>query len=108
MNGHEAIIAMRRARLKPAFVWLQDAPHAPTDYAVTLSPMDNPETLDLRFLVGTTVLAESDDSSRLEQISKACLEARASRVIATLHKRDGMRFEVIKTTDTDGVMTWPK
>lgn len=108
MNGHEAIIAMRRARLKPACVWLQDAPHAPTDYAVTLSPTDNPESLDLRFLVGTTVLAESADSSRLEQMSKACLEAKASRVIATLYKRDGYHFEIIKTTDTSGVMTWPK
>lgn len=108
MNGHEAIIQMRRDRMKPAFVWLQDGQHAPTDYAVTLSPTDNPEALDLRFLVGTTVFAESSSRTRLEAMSKACIEARAKRVITNLHQRNGVRFEIIETTDTDGVMTWQK
>ena len=108
MNGHEAIIQMRRDRMKPAFVWLQDAQHAPTDYAVTLSPTDNPEALDLRFLVGTTVFAESADRKRLGAMLKACVDAKAKRVVTTLHHFDGARFEVIETTDTDEVMTWRK
>lgn len=104
MNGHTAIINLRRGGFKPAYVWLQDALHAPTDNAVTLSPTDNPEALDLRFLVGTTVLAESENRKRLGAILKACMEAKAKRVITNLHQRDGVRFEVIETTDTDGVM----
>lgn len=108
MNGHESIIQMRRDRMKPAFVWLQDAQHAPTDYAVTLSPTENPEALDLRFLVGTTVLAESGNRKRLGAMLKACMDAKAKRVITNLHQRNGVRFEIIETTDTDGVMTWQK
>jgi len=108
MNGHDAIINLRRGGFKPAYVWLQDALRAPTDCAVTLSPTDNPETLDLRFLVGTTVMAESANRERLGAMLRACMEAKAKRVITNLHKRDGVRFEVIETTDTDGVMTWQK
>jgi hypothetical protein len=108
MNGHESIINLRRSGFKPAFVWLQDALQAPNDCAVTLSPTDNPEALDLRFLVGTTVFAESSSRTRLEAMSKACIEARAKRVITNLHVCSGFRFEIIETTDTDGVMTWQK
>ena len=108
MNGHETILNMRRGGFKPAFVWLQDALHAPTDNTVTLSPMDNPETLDLRILVGTTVLAESANRERLGAMLRACMAAKAKRVITNLHQRDGMRFEVIETTDTDGVTAWRK
>lgn len=108
MNGHEKILNMRRGGFKPAFVWLQDALHAPTDYAVTLAPTDNPESLDLRFLVGTTVMAESSSRERLGAMLKACMAAKAKRVITNLHQRDGMRFEVIETTDTDGVTAWQK
>jgi hypothetical protein len=108
MNGHEFIINLRRSGFKPAFVWLQDALQAPNDYTVTLSPTDNPEALDLRFLVGTTVLAESANRKRLGAMLKACMEAKAKRVITTLHRSDGVRFEVIETTDTDKVMTWQK
>jgi hypothetical protein len=108
MNGHDAIIAMRRERIKPAFIWLQDAQQAPNDYAVTISPTDNPEALDLRFLVGTTVFAESANRSRLASMRRACIDAKAKRVITNLHSRDGYSFEIIETTDTDGVMTWQK
>jgi hypothetical protein len=108
MNGHESIINLRRGGFKPAYVWLQDSGLAPTDNAVTLSPTDNPEALDLRFLVGTTVMAESVNRKRLGAMLKACMEAKAKRVITNLHQRDGYSFEVIETTDTDGVMTWQK
>lgn len=108
MNGHDAIINLRRNGFKPAFVWLQDALHAPTDNTVSLSPTDNPEALDLRFLVGTTVLAESANRERLGAMLKACMSAKAKRVITNLHQRDGYHFEVIETTDTDGVTTWQK
>jgi len=108
MNGHQTIIDMRRSGLKPVYVWLQDSGLAPADYAVTLAPTDNPATLDLRFLVGTTVLAEGSNRERLAAMLKAASEAGAKRVITNRHVRDGVRFEIVETTDTDGVMTWPK
>lgn len=109
MNGHEAIWKLRRDGFKPAYVWLQDSGLLPTEYAVTLAQVDIPEALDLRFLVGTTVLAESKDKARLLRIATACRQAKALRVIASLHRKvDAYRTETIEITDTDGVMTWPK
>lgn len=107
MNGHQAIIDMRHKGYKPAYVWLQDTGLAPGDNAVTLVKTDIPEALDLRFLIGTTVLAESPDKHRLERITRACVQAKAARVIASLY--DPKRWsETTEITDTDGVMTWPK
>jgi hypothetical protein len=53
-------------------------------------------------------MAESVNRKRLGAMLKACMEAKAKRVITNLHQRDGYSFEVIETTDTDGVMTWQK
>lgn len=109
MNGHEAIWKLRRDGFKPAYVWLQDSGLIPTDYAVTLGQTDIPEALDLRFLVGTTVLAESPDKARLLRIATACQQAKALRVIASLHRNvDKYRTETVSITDTDEVMTWQK
>lgn len=109
MNGHQAILKMRRSGAKPAYVWLQDTGLPPGDFAVTLAKTDNPAALDLRFLIGTTALAESDNPARLDAMRKACIAAKASRVVTNLNqKTDPWRFEIIETTDTDGVLTWCK
>ncbi|NVO06462.1 MAG: hypothetical protein HXX19_11275, partial [Rhodoferax sp.] len=55
MTGHEAITAMRRNGMKPAFVWVSDYPHRNPDNLTVNVHGDTPEMLDLRFLVGTTV-----------------------------------------------------
>jgi len=107
VRGHEQILDMRRNGLKPAFVWLQDGNSQPTDNAVTIAKTDMPEALDLRFLVGTVVLAESSCPDRLERITAACINAKASRVIANLFDEKN-HFETIKTTDTAGETTWQK
>jgi hypothetical protein len=40
---------------------------------------------------------------------KACMAAKATRVVASLYQRqDGGRCEVTEIIDTDEVMTWPK
>ncbi|MEI8170928.1 MAG: hypothetical protein WCG50_14725 [Rhodoferax sp.] len=107
MNGHQSIIAMRHNRMKPAYVWLQDSGLIPTDNAVTLAVSDIPEAIDLRFLVGVTVLAESQNADRLRRITTACIQAKALRVIASLHRNvDKYWTETVSITDTDGVMTW--
>lgn len=107
MNGHEAILTMRRKGFKPAFVWLQDSGLVPTDLAVTISKTENPESLDLRFLIGTTVIAESDNKQRLEAMTNAAKQAKALRVIASQYQRiPGGRFEVVGVSDTQGDLTW--
>ena len=110
MNGHEDILNLRRNGFKPAYVWLQDSGLAPLDLSVTLAKTDNPEALDLRFLVGTTVLAESENIDRLGCMLRACMGAKAKRVITNLHQwsADGHRAEVIETTDTEGILSWLK
>ncbi len=109
MNGADKVFQLRRAGFKPAYVWLQDSGLAPTDMAITLSNTDIPEALDLRCLVGVTVLAESKNRERLGRMLRACMGAKAKRVIANLHQQTGEYcFEVIETTDTDGVATWQK
>lgn len=104
MTGHEPILALRRGSLKPAFVWLSDHAHTvPHDLTVRIAPADVPEQLDLRFLVGVTALVDGSDDARVQRIAKAC-QPIAKRVIATTCKgRD-----VVRITDTDGALTWPK
>jgi len=109
MNGQQSILKMRRDGLKPVYVWLQDSGLSPGDFAVTLAKTDNPAALDLRFLMGTTVLAESDNRARLGAMLNACMAAKAARVITNLYqKTDAWHFEVLETTDTDGVVVWQK
>ena len=108
MTGHELIIAMRRAGMKPGIVWVNDYPEATGDISVKLDETDTPEMLDLRFLIGTTVVCASPNKPRLERIAKACVEAKAARVITSLHQQiNEYRFEVIEMQDSEGHMTWP-
>jgi hypothetical protein len=104
MTGHETIVAMRRAGRAPRFVWVSDFPTAHLDgMTVRLAPADVPEQLDLRFLVGLTALCEGPDAPRLARIGSACQAAKARRVITNwIPARD-----VERTTDTEGVVTWP-
>ena len=109
MNGHQAIRALRQQGLKPAFVWLLDSDHIPTDYMVTLKKTDNPEALDLRFLIGTTVLVESQDKDRLERIVEACKQAKAARVVSSLYQRTNVyHFDTVAVSDTEEVLTWQR
>lgn len=108
MTGHELIIAMRRMGKKPTVVWVNDYPEAMGDNNVILAGDDIPEMLDLRFLIGTTAVCASPNKARLARIAKACIEAKAKRVITSLHVEFiKTRFEVIEMTDTEGHMVWP-
>lgn len=108
MRGHEDILKLRRKGFRPAYVWLQDTGLAPTDHAVTLDKSDIPEALDLRFLVGTTVLVEASERERFSRILAACAESKPNRIIGTLFQATDGFDEVIETTDTEGVLTWQK
>lgn len=110
MNGQQAILAMRRAGRKPGFVWVSDFPNAFTGDGLTVGVYgDNPDTLDLRFLVGCVAIVEGPDAKRVDRLAKACREAKAARVIASTHGTDERGFrDVVRVVDTQGVMTWPE
>ena len=107
MNGHQPILAMRRSGVKPASIWLNDYPSLDADYSVRIDAADMPESLDLRFVVGTTVIATSDKPARLKRIVNACKQAKAARVISNLFKPDGKyNVEIVEISDTEGIATW--
>lgn len=108
MTGHQPLIAMRRAGLKPPFVVVTDAVKCiDADYTVSVGDEETPEVMDLRFLVGCTVMVEGVDAQRVDRITKACIAAKADRVVATTHRQAApLRFEITRITDTEGVMNW--
>lgn len=113
MNGHRELITMRRAGLKPAFVFVNDFP-CKTDWAKwgdhpTVSVAgDTPELQDFRFLVGVTAIVAGFDAERVKRIAESC-KAHAKRVIASVSTQVGaFRFETTTTTDSEEILTWPK
>ncbi len=89
MNGHEKIIAMRQAGKAPKIVFLNDYP-CNTDWfengdhaTVFISQLDDPKTLDLRFLVGLTVSATGSTVKRAQELFEASKQAGAKTVAAT-------------------------
>lgn len=110
--GNKTIIDIRHTRKKPRYVWLSDFPDCSLaqsleDHQTVRVTGDTPETLDLRFLVGTVAIVEGPDGARVERIAAMC-KPFASRVIAnTIERVDQWHFTVTKTTDTESVLTWP-
>lgn len=107
MNGHQPILAMRRAGHKPEFIWVSDFQTAMLDGLTVRVSDDTPELEDFRFLVGVTALVEGQDQDRVERIAKAC-QPFAKRVIASvIQPVNDVRWETKRITDTDGALTWP-
>ena len=113
MTGHRELVAMRRAGLKPNYAWIADHP-CPTDWAKygdypqICVDGDTPELEDFRFLVGVTAIVEGQDPIRVARIATACA-VHAKRVIANVNRQvSEYHRELISTTDTEEVMTWPK
>ena len=87
MRGHEAIIAMRKAGQKPSIVFLNDYPCDTDwtkfgDHATVDISGDQPEWLDLRFLVGMRVSITGASEKRAKRLLEACKQAGATRVAA--------------------------
>jgi hypothetical protein len=102
MTGHQELFAIRRAGHKPEFVWVSDFENCYLDGFTVRVAGDTPELEDFRFLVGVTAIVEGSDAARVDRIAKTC-QAIARRVIAsTFNGRD-----VVRVTDTEGVMSWP-
>jgi len=99
MRGHDAIIAMRKAGRKPAIVFLNDYP-CDTDWttfsehATIEVSGEQPEWLDLRFLVGLRVSITGASEKRAKRFLEACKQAGAMTVGAgTCSHVSGGRFE---------------
>lgn len=88
MNGAQGVIQMRMGGKKPSIVFLNDYPCQTNwfetgDHAtVEIGPKDQPEWLDLRFLVGLRVAVAGTDEKRLKRVFEACKKAGAKTVAA--------------------------
>lgn len=88
MKGHNDLIKMRMARTTPASVCLYDFP-MDTDWAKwgelpRVTTFDQPVVdLDLRFVVGMTVMIECHDPERADQLFDKCVSAGAAIVAAS-------------------------
>lgn len=116
MTGQDQIIKLRRQGLSPGFVWVDDCALCLDDGAhVTLDARDVPEQQDWRFLVGLHVMVAGDNPGRVQRIADACAEY-AKRVIASTHSINHEKLDwlgrpattVVRITDTQGVLTWPR
>ena len=87
MRGHEAIIAMRQAGNRPAIVFMNDYPCKTdwlemADHATVEVCGDQPEWLDLRFLIGMRVSISASSEARGKRFMEACKRAGATTVAA--------------------------
>ena len=100
MNGQEQIISMRRAGRRPSTVFLNDFP-CPTDWAAlgdhpTIDVHgEQPEWLDLRFLVGLTVSISAATEKRGRRFMDACKKAGAAVVGAGSNEFKDGRFQAV-------------
>lgn len=118
MRGHEPIIAMRRRGVRPASVWLTDAP-PPKPLAdgtrldwwafgkilpaeVSIEPGDHPLRTDLRFVVGLRVHVMLDDPERMHAFVQACRDAGAAQVFGASHAFDTKRWEATEVAFVEG------
>lgn len=123
MRGLQALVAMRKAGKVPGVVWIDaesedlpfadDWPEQSQEHA-HLQPA-NGESLrrhDLRCVIGLTVYVSGPYRERVHALRDAAIEAKAKRVIASVliprGSGDWTAYHLDETTDTEGVLTWPK
>lgn len=111
MKGHHPIIAMRRRGVRPSLVWIdtdRDATRCwrnwpaidPTMAHVQVEPDDSAALLDLRWLVGLTVIVSGSDAQRVDAIGQACRDHDAGRVITASCADPARPAEPMHITDT--------
>ena len=96
MRGHQALIAMRQAKKRPQGVWITlgrstdcltwDKAADTLPYPeIDILPSENPENLDLRFVVGLTVhVSGCKDYKIAKRLHEALKRAAAKRVITVI------------------------
>ena len=123
MRGAQALVAMRKARQVPAVVWLDaeterlpfadDWPErSPVQAYLQPAFGEIPRRVDLRCVVGLTVYVSGPNRERVHALRDAAIEANAGRVIASVLTPRGsgewIAYLLDETTDTEGMLTWPK
>lgn len=101
MRGHEQIIAMRKAGKRPSIVFLNDHEcmrgeldwRQYGEHATVEVHGDQPEWLDLRFLIGMRVSITASSVKRGQRFMDACKRAGAATVAAGYCERVNGRFE---------------
>ena len=114
MRGHEGVIAMRRKGSRPAHVTLQigdgpadswpSVPELHPYPVVMVHPVDVPELLDLRFVVGLPVIVDGGESvERMRRLMLAAEDAGAVPVYGFASRpMPGGRFEPLAAACTQG------
>ena len=97
MRGHQALIAMRQAKKRPQGVWIV---HSASNGCLTwdkyldtlpypeieILPSENPDNLDLRFVVGLTVhVSGCKDYKTAKRLHDALKRSAARRVITLVN-----------------------
>lgn len=119
MKGDEPLIDMRMKGSIPSSVWIDtdedkleswrywlsmNNQHA----SVQLEPGDRHP--DMRYVIGLPCYIQGSDSKAVFKARDACIEAKASRVIAMVMEKHGrgemMAFRVVEVTDTAGQQTF--
>ena len=120
MHGADHLIAMRRQGSAPSMVRIDTDPGVlrndrlwpfdPDQPQLHIGPDENLRRLDLRCLVDLPVQIGGCDAERVKAVTEACIAAKASRVIACTHRRQGHpdypTFPIVSVTDTEGAMEW--
>ena len=96
MRGHQALLTLRSQKKRPQGVWISHrrSPdcmvwHLAADTLpypeIEILPTDNPENLDLRFVVGLTVhVSGCNDYKLAKRLHNALKQAAAKRVITVV------------------------
>lgn len=98
MRGHEKIIEMRRNRIAPKFVFLNDF-QCDTDWfeyrehATVDVSCEQPELLDLRFLIGLRVSVTTTSEDRAKRFMNACKKAGAVAIGVGASEFKGGRWQ---------------
>lgn len=124
MRGLNELIAMRKRGLKPSMVYVEMLPM--NDFAKKLArrpgryadihmgqpDVKNVTTLDLRALLGLSVMVNGPDDASTEKVARACLNAGAATVQAFFF--DLTRPEIdwitraMRFTSEEVRVVWPK
>lgn len=99
MRGHERLIEMRKAGIRPAAVFINDFPCKTDwadwgDHATVCVDGDKLSSIDLRFVIGLVAHVSSTSETRAKRIAEICKQAGAS-VVAAAH---GIRVNEFLTT----------
>ena len=105
MRGHEALIAMRKRRIRPSIVFVSACSDPsgqwrdwhelyPDQAHVEVADDETISGLDFRFAVGMLAVVDGHDPDRVARIARAIQEAGARRVVAAVVAHDGSSVTV--------------